>query len=175
VLVSLVVAVAAVVLVAAVAAVLLLRGDDSADSASGPLKTPLRFLPVLAETPGSCSGAGTPSSDHRTCYRTDPAGMTVTRVRSIEVMSPDHEHGSAYWGIDLTLEPSDARAFEQLSAKAAAAGPEQPGNRIAMVVGGVVVSAPTVAQAITGGRVQIVGAFDKPAAERLFHQLTGAG
>jgi preprotein translocase subunit SecD len=169
------VAAAALVLVGTVAAVLLLHGGGSADSASGPLKTPIRFLPVLSETPGSCRGAGTPSSDHRTCYRTDPAGMTVTRVRSIEVMSPDHEHGSAYWGIDLTLEPSDARAFEQLSAKAAAAGPEQPGNRIAMVVGGVVVSAPTVAQAITGGRVQIVGAFDKPAAERLFHQLTGTG
>ncbi|GAA4481352.1 hypothetical protein GCM10023191_000090 [Actinoallomurus oryzae] len=174
-LVSLIVAAAALVLVGTVAAVLLLHGGGSADSASGPLKTPIRFLPVLSETPGSCRGAGTPSSDHHTCYRTALSGMTVTRVKSISVMSPDAEHGMTSWGIDLSLEPSDGRAFEQLSATAAAAGPQRPGNKIAMVVGGAVVSAPMVTETITGGRVQITGPYDEQAAKRLFHQLIGEG
>jgi hypothetical protein len=173
-LVALVVAVATVVLAGAVAAAVLLGRDGSTDRASGRLKTPIRFQQVMAETPGSCPGTGTPSSDHQICYRLVPGGMTVTRVKAIGVMSPDAEHGLTSWGIDLGLEPVDARAFEQLSAKAAAAEPEQPGNKIAMVVNGAVISAPTVAQPIAGGRIQITGSFDQRAAKRLFHQLIGA-
>lgn len=174
-LVALIVVVVAVVLVGTVAAVLLLNRDGSAKSASGPLKTPIRFQQVMAETPGSCPGAGTPSSDRQTCYRIAPDGMTVTRVKTIEVMSPVRAHGPTSWGIGLSLEPADARAFAQLSAKAAAAGPQQPGNKIAIVVGGAVISAPTVAQAITGGRIQITGSYDEQGAKRLFHQLIGVG
>ncbi|GAB3958600.1 hypothetical protein GCM10029978_003860 [Actinoallomurus acanthiterrae] len=168
-----VVAVAAVVLLAGAAtAILLLTGNKEPTRASGALKTPIRFQQVTTESPGPCSGGGVPDADGRTCYRLGAAGaMTVSRVKVITVESPDAAHGRRSWALGLDLESADAQAFAALSGQAAAA--QQPGNEIAIVVGDKVVSAPMVAQAITGGSVEISGAFDERAAKSLFRRLTG--
>ncbi|MCO6009285.1 hypothetical protein NE236_30370 [Actinoallomurus purpureus] len=170
-----IVAVVVVLLLAGAAtAILLLTRNGDSTRASGPLKTPIRFQQVTAETPGPCSGGGTPDADGRTCYRlTADGGMTVTRVKEITVQPPDGAHGQTSWALRLNLETADAQAFAGLSARAAAVGPQQPGNKIAIVVGGEVVSAPTVAQTITGGSLEISGGFDQKAVKRLFRRLTG--
>ncbi|GAA4633011.1 hypothetical protein GCM10023196_068850 [Actinoallomurus vinaceus] len=171
-----VVAVAALVLlIGAGTAILLLTGNNNdATRASGALKTPIRFQQVTAESPAPCSGGGVPDADGRTCYRLSADGtMTVTRVKVIRVQPPDVAHGRTSWALQLDLEGADAQAFAALSAKAAAAGSQQPGNRIAIVVGDKVVSAPAVAQAITGGSIEISGSFDEQAAKSLFRRLTG--
>lgn len=165
-------AVAAAVLLLAAAAVLVVSlrtGDDPDDGASGRLKTPLLFQQVVAETPGACTGGGVPADDRSTCYRL-ATGMTVTSVRSIRAVPPGAGGG---WRVAVTLERADAQAFAALSGKAAAAGAGAPGNRIAMVVDGSVVSAPAVTEAIPSGKVEITGAFTREEARRLVRRLTG--
>ncbi|MEV0401915.1 hypothetical protein [Actinoallomurus sp. NPDC050550] len=166
-------AVAAVVLLAGAAtAIVLLTGNKESTRASGALKTPIRFRQVTAESPSPCSGGGVPDADGRTCYRlADERGMSVSRVKVIMVQAPDPAHGSTSWGLRLDLERADAQAFATLSSTAA--GSPQPGNKIAMVVGDKVVSAPMVMQAITGGSVEINGSFDEQSAKNLFRRLTG--
>lgn len=167
---ALVVVLAIVALVVAVAVavtlVLVLRSGDDGPAA---LRQPLRIEQVTEETPGLCADAsGVPSRDGRSCYRLVP-GMTVRQVIRIEARTSDS--GDPGWHILISMGPADAAAFGSLTGRVAAEQP--PRNRLALVVDGKVLSAPTVQQAITGGEVQISGAFTRQEAERLVGQMAG--
>ena len=84
------------------------------------------------------------------CFHLASTGMTVTRIASAQVI---REPGSDY-GLRVRLLPGDRHELEKLTAKVA----HQAGVRhlLAIVVRGVVYSAPGVAQADSGGTFQIV-------------------
>jgi hypothetical protein len=140
------------------------------DSASIRQAAPIRFQHVLAEAPGSCTSEGTPSADGSVCYQLGE-GMTVTQVRHIRVVGPDGNNTA--WRIAVDLSSSDARTFAELTQKASTETPGSPQQKVAIVVGGRVVSAPAVQSTIPGGKIEIQGSFTKQSAERLVHQITG--
>ncbi|GGO87820.1 hypothetical protein GCM10012280_27170 [Wenjunlia tyrosinilytica] len=170
------------------------RGDE-ADRLSGlGREGALDFRPVTAVVPASGSGASSPPAEVRrqldalTCPAApakappEPSGPLLAcaqdgqekfalgpvAVRGSEVrdasasISPD----SGGWQINVTFSAKGAKRFGDLTQKLAA---EQPtgGNRLAIVLDGVVMSAPSVMSRIPGGKVQISGGFTRDKAEEL--------
>ncbi|NUP43900.1 MAG: hypothetical protein HOY76_44460 [Streptomyces sp.] len=158
---------------------------------SGP---PVKFLPVEREEPGACpSGAANAYTDTPTgktggatgtggtasggateaapsCLYLDPdGGMTVRRTESAEA-TLDTQYANGFI-VTIDLADADAKRFGELTGKVAQEQP--PRNRIAMVRGDKLLSAPTVASAIPGGEVQITGSFDRDEAEQLARDLGG--
>jgi preprotein translocase subunit SecD len=148
----------------------LLGRSDSTASGTSRQAAPIRFQHVTAETPGSCTSGGTPSADGSACYQLGD-GMTVTQARNIRVVGPDSDNPA--WRIEIDLRSPDAQAFAELTRKTSTEAPGSPQRRVAIVVGGQVVSAPEVQSTIPGGQVQISGNYTKQSAEQLFHQMTG--
>ncbi|MDX3227512.1 SecDF P1 head subdomain-containing protein [Streptomyces sp. ME19-01-6] len=155
-------------------------GSAAGGVVSGP---PLRFLPVEREEPGPCpSGATDAYADTPTgqtggtgqagqsCLYVDPdAGMTVRRTQSAKA-SFDEQYSQGYV-VTIGLGSADAARFGQLTGKLAQR--QSPQNRLAMVRGAKLLSAPSVASAIPGGKVQISGSFTKEKAEQLARDLGG--
>ncbi|MGQ0625399.1 MAG: protein translocase subunit SecD [Sporichthyaceae bacterium] len=77
--------------------------------------------------------------------------------------------GIATWVINLDLDNEGQRAFAELTQSALALPP--PTNQVAIVLDGVVYSAPSVTEAITDGNAIISGAFDKDSSEDLANVL----
>ncbi|MGI8336307.1 SecDF P1 head subdomain-containing protein [Actinomadura scrupuli] len=165
---ALVAGAALVILVVAVGVLLVVLGRPDQATSGGPHSVAVRFLSVTGSTPGACTSGGTPSADGSECFRLGD-GMTITRVRDIRVVGPDATNPQ--WRIAMELMPSDAPAFAELTRKASTEAPESPRQRVAIVVGDKVVSAPAVQSAIPGGKIEIQGRFTKQAAERLVQQI----
>ncbi|MFI1850566.1 SecDF P1 head subdomain-containing protein [Streptomyces sp. NPDC020480] len=150
---------------------------------SGP---PLLLLPVTREDPGPCPSGATDAYTYtpteqtgatgqadqaaQFCLHVDPdAGMTVRRTKSVKA-SLDQQYSQGFV-VDIDLDSADAARFGELTGKVAQR--QSPQNRIAMVRGGKVLSAPSVLSAITGGEVRISGTFDRDEAEQLARDLGG--
>jgi preprotein translocase subunit SecD len=73
------------------------------------------------------------------------------------------------WVVDLEFNSEGATQFEEATRTLAAKG--EPQNRFAIVLDGVVISAPSVDQAIPGGRAQIEGNFNQQSATELANVL----
>jgi preprotein translocase subunit SecD len=73
------------------------------------------------------------------------------------------------WVVDLEFNSEGGTAFEEAT-RTLAAKPE-PQNRFAIVLDGVVISAPSVSSAIPGGRAQIEGNFNQQSATELANVL----
>jgi preprotein translocase subunit SecD len=100
--------------------------------------------------------------------------MTVGRVADIRAQGPDPSQGRTGHIVAVTFVPDDARTFTAMTAAAARAQP--PANRIAIVAEGRVLSAPAVAEPISGGTVQISGppaTFTRDYTEGLVRRITG--
>ncbi|MEV0666594.1 SecDF P1 head subdomain-containing protein [Actinomadura luteofluorescens] len=181
-----------IVLLAAVAAVLLavgglgaylvLRDDGGSSSAasSGPvdLRVPLTFRLVASVSAPPCTGGAVTVTGASECYTLGPDALVVRRLEQIKAVPPDPARGSPGWSVELTLTSADTPGFAALTRKAADAFAAQaPGGRMAMLVGGTLVSEPAqVMQAITGGQVEINGPADKftrASTEDLVHRMTG--
>jgi preprotein translocase subunit SecD len=154
----------------AVAGWLVFGRSESTAGGSARQAAPIRFQHVTAESQGSCASLGTPAADGSTCYQLEE-GLTVTQAHNLRVLGPDSKNPG--WRIAIELSSSDARAFAELTQQAATATPGSPQQKIAIVVGGRVVSAPAVQSAITGGKIEIQGNYTKKSAEQLLHQITG--
>lgn len=133
----------------------------------------ISFLPVVSEKPGPCpAGGGYPSADRVepvTCYQLDrAAGLTPTASRAVATRSQVTD----VWQIEVTLYGRDVPAFAALTA-AAADRNSAPGNELAVVVDGRVVSAPRVSTSITGGQLQVTGDFTQQSAADLAKRLNG--
>ncbi|MGI5415392.1 SecDF P1 head subdomain-containing protein [Actinomadura luteofluorescens] len=178
------VAVAAAVLLAVVGlgAYLVLSddGDDSAAASSGPvdLRVPLTFRLLASVSAPPCAGGAVTVSGASECYTLSADLLTVRRLEEVKAVPPDPARGSPGWSVALTLTSADAPGFAALTRKAADAFAAQaPGGRMAMLVGGTLVSEPAqVMQAITGGQVEINGPadrFTRAYTEDLVHRMTG--
>jgi preprotein translocase subunit SecD len=73
------------------------------------------------------------------------------------------------WVVDLEFNSEGAALFEEATRALAAKGPPQ--NRFAIVLDGVAISAPSVDEAIPGGRAQITGNFNQQTATELANVL----
>ena len=66
---------------------------------------------------------------------------------------------TAGWIVSLDFNGDGTKTFGEITAEMATQPPDSPGNRFAIVLDGVVVSAPGVNEAILGGQAQITGQF----------------
>ncbi|SNR63371.1 hypothetical protein [Actinomadura mexicana] len=179
------VAVVAVVVLAVggLGAYLALRadGDDSpAAASSGPvdLRVPLTFRLVAGVSAPPCAGGAVTVTGASECYTLGPDTLAVRRLEGIEAVPPDPARGSPGWSVALTLTSADTPAFAELTRRAADAfAAREPAGRMAMLVGGTLVSEPAqVMQAISGGRVEINGPadrFTRAYTENLVHRMIG--
>ncbi|MFG2086003.1 MULTISPECIES: SecDF P1 head subdomain-containing protein [unclassified Spirillospora] len=162
------------VLLAGTAVFLVIR-DVTGGGGGGPadLREPMTFQQVADTSPPPC-GSGTVPDTEGACLRLGPERMIVDRVERIEAVPPEPESGQARWAVQLDLTPADGAAFGRLTGKAAEQPEGSPGRRIAMIVGGKVVSAPSVSGGpITGGTVMISGQYTRADAEDLVARMTG--
>ncbi|WP_141576931.1 hypothetical protein [Actinomadura sp. WMMA1423] len=180
----LVAAAAAVLLAAAgLGAYLVLRDDGDGSSAAaspGPvdLRVPLTFRLLAGASAPPCAGGSLTVPGASECYTLGPDALTVRRLDEVRAAPPDPARGRTGWSVELSLTSADAPGFAALTRKAADAYAAQaPGGRMAMLVGGTLVSEPAqVTQAITGGDVAINGPperFTRAYTEALVHRLTG--
>lgn len=140
---------------------------------------PLRFLPVEATAQGACPGRTGLGADQDayvtyrdaktdTCYVVTPAsGMTARPAWA----KASYETSGAGWVVTVGLTGRDRARFARLTGTLAAQQP--PRNQLAMVRDGTLLSAPSVAQALTGGTVQISGSFTADSARKLARDIRG--
>lgn len=136
------------------------RPAPTAGTTSGPrpLGVPIELRPVLSEdtTTGPCAS---PSADRLDapggsgCLTLGPARMTIRALASLGIGPATTSQGvldPTQETIDLTLTDADARDFATLTAG-------MLGQRLAVVVDGAVLTAPTIAGVIESGQLQIPG------------------
>ncbi|MFD7501667.1 hypothetical protein [Streptomyces sp. NPDC059850] len=140
---------------------------------------PLRFLPVASSVQGPCPGrtalgaspgayATYRDATTDTCYVVTPdSGMTARPAWA----KASYETSGAGWVVTVGLTARDRARFAQLTGTLAARQP--PRNQLAMVREGTLLSAPSVAQALTGGTVQISGSFTGDSARQLARDIRG--
>ena len=137
--------------------------DPAAKSYSGTLAVPLRIVPVTGVTEGGCSGGGTPGRTVEDgCFTLGTGGMTVVVAERVNTALRNDE-----WLVDVRFSSDDTVAFRALTA-------QNVGKRLALVVEGSVLTAPSVAEPITDGRLQITGGFTQQDVDVIFGELTGA-
>lgn len=134
------------------------------------LREPLTFQQVAETSKPPCAAGTVPDDAGATCYKLGPERLTAEEVEDIRAQPSPAGSG---WMIELRLTTPDGVEFGKLTGKAAAQPHNAPGRRVAMIVGGKVISAPTVTQPILGGTVQISGTFSRSEAERLVQRMTG--
>ncbi|UCM89633.1 SecDF P1 head subdomain-containing protein [Streptomyces marincola] len=142
-----------------------------AAGAAGPLAHPLRFVPVQAQMRGACgaaSGETVRSPETGDCLTlAADAGFEVERLRTAEARL-DADGG---WLVSIAFLPEDAVGFGELTARTAVRRP--PGNQLAVVLDGRLLTSPAVTGRIDGGAVDIRGAFSRAEAHDLAEQLRG--
>ncbi|MGI5202628.1 hypothetical protein ACQEU6_13790 [Spirillospora sp. CA-108201] len=155
-------------------------GGSSAAASSGPvdLRVPLTFRLVASASAPPCAGGAVTVPGGSECYTLGPDALAVRRLEEVRAVAPDPARGSPGWSVALTLTPADAPGFAALTRKGADAfAARSPGGRMAMLVGGTLVSEPAqVMQVITGGQVEINGpaaTFTRAYAEGIVRRLTG--
>jgi hypothetical protein len=98
-------------------------------------------------------------------YALGPAEI-VGGVVDAEASVPE---GQTDWVVSLQLDTEASDAFTRIGGRLV-----KTGGQVAIVLDGVVVSAPTMAGVITNGQVQIAGGFTAEEAQVLADQLEGA-
>lgn len=154
--------------------------DDSPVVGPVSLVVPIELRPVLEQTGSSGSPAPTTSGTALPSASAVPSGtvlpdpsgeqltladpvMTIERLDRAEVMM---DKDTAAWALVLSLTDEDAAAFADWTA-------DHIGERLAMVIDGAVVIAPTIQDAITGGVVHITGDYTQNDVRDLLDKITG--
>ncbi|WP_371673957.1 hypothetical protein OG985_43540 [Streptomyces sp. NBC_00289] len=121
----------------------------------------ISILPVTSSTESGCThGSGgytvLASASHPAfCIHADRArGMTDVRVTSAKAAKSAID---GTWQVEVTLSSADRGRFAALTGSIAAA--PSPRNGFAIVIDGKLWGNPSVTSSITGGRLEIVGAF----------------
>jgi preprotein translocase subunit SecD len=150
-------------LVVAGAAVLLISSRPPADPK---VKGTLQLRKVVTRSDGVCpEKTATTSPDMVASAKSDACyvlgdGMTITRVKSVEMRTD----GTSGWAVDIGLRPEDKGRLGALTGQIA--GEQPPRDELAMVSNGRVISAPSVQEPITSGKLSIFGNFTRADAER---------
>lgn len=136
---------------------------------SGQLAEALSFRPVATQTPGGCPpGAGPagteylPARDRASCYALEPAALVLTRLAAVKVATGDG--GKVV--LDLSFLPADQARVTELTSRVV-------GRQLALVAGGAVIVAPTIASPI-GADAEIDGGYTAAQAEALRRELVGS-
>lgn len=98
-------------------------------------------------------------------YRLGPSKATGTIVRTATAEPPTGLTGD--WGVGVDLTSGGNKLFNDLAALCFAGGPECPTKQVAIVLDGVVRSAPAVQAASFTGKVSITGQFTEREAKDL--------
>ncbi|MBK6013478.1 hypothetical protein [Streptomyces sp. MBT53] len=121
----------------------------------------ISILPVTSSTETACThGSGgytvAASAAHPAfCVKADRTkGMTGVRVASAKAGRSTLD---GTWQVEVTLSPADRTRFAALTGSIASAPP--PRNEFAIVIDGKLWGNPSVNSSLTGGRLEIVGAF----------------
>ncbi|WP_188187843.1 SecDF P1 head subdomain-containing protein [Nonomuraea sp. SYSU D8015] len=150
--------------VAAVAVVAVKTGERE-EPVTDPV--PFSLQPVLEESSPPCASGTLTATDGTACYRL-AEGLTVRRVGDAQA---GIRTGDTEWTVQVRLEKADADAFHRLTAGLHQQPP--PRNRLAIVVEGKVLTAPTLTQPIPGDELEITGNFTQEAATDLARRLQG--
>ncbi|MCX5008431.1 hypothetical protein OHB05_38325 [Streptomyces sp. NBC_00638] len=121
----------------------------------------MSILPVTSSTERACTHGSDGYTMHASaaqpafCIRGDRArGMTDVRVASAKAVKSTID---GTWNVEVTLNSADRTRFAALTGSIAAA--PLPRNEFAIVIDGKLWGTPAVTSSITGGRLEIVGAF----------------
>lgn len=134
------------------------------------LPRPLTFARVTSARPGRCPATATDR------YETQPPGRECLqlgggfRVRHLDEIAVQPPSGSTRYALRISLDERGTRGLAELTRTAARDG---SADRIALVSGRQVISAPTVNGPITASTIVVTGDFDRAAARRLYTQITG--
>lgn len=121
---------------------------------------------------------GTQFSDDEPAIACDRNGVEKFLLAPVAVPGSDVDSASANlaqntagWVVSLDFNGDGTKSFGQITAEMATQPPDSPGNRFAIVLDGLVVSAPGVNEAIPGGQAQITGQFTQDEAADLANVL----
>ena len=89
----------------------------------------------------------------------------------VDSASANLAQNTAGWIVSLDFNGDGTKAFGEITAEMATQPADSPGNRFAIVLDGLVVSAPGVNEAIPGGQAQITGQFTQEEAADLANVL----
>ncbi|SFI92771.1 preprotein translocase subunit SecD [Streptosporangium canum] len=106
------------------------------------------------------------SQDAGTKYVLDKAAVTGT---SIDTATAGVDQTTGEWLVQLSFKGDGPTQWSKVTTTAFNSQP--PRNQVAMVLDGVVISAPVIQEPITGGRAQISGSFTQVTADELASQL----
>ena len=143
--------------------------SSSGNRPPGPL--PRDFSPLIALSRVNCSlppVSSSPSAPIVACdeagarYVLGAVGIDNTNVESAEGLMPP---GATTWVVSVTLDEKGQVALEDMTG--AVVGAPAPKDRLAMVLDGEVVQAPTVNEQIFGGQLDISGDFSARTAMQL--------
>lgn len=166
------------VLVIVATVVLLVMRSDGDSSAAEPARarpsdpTAVEFRRVLTAKAGTCptpTPSGTACDGEGNVYTLGKVELDGSNVS--EVKTGQQPSTGQNWYVNLHLDPDGTKLFGALTADLAQQEP--PANRLAIVVRGEVVAAPTVQSEISGGQVQIAGAYTRETAEALAQKIIG--
>ncbi|MCK2216710.1 protein translocase subunit SecD [Actinomadura sp. ATCC 31491] len=87
----------------------------------------------------------------------------------IDTASAGVRQGTTEWVVQLDFKSKGAGAWADLTQKAYSS--QEPRNKVAVVLDGVVITAPNIISPIPGGRAEITGGFDQASATTLADQL----
>ncbi|MER5626832.1 protein translocase subunit SecD [Streptosporangium sp. NPDC002544] len=106
------------------------------------------------------------STDGSTKFILDKAAVTGT---SIDSASSGVDQTTGEWLVQLSFKGQGPDQWSKITTTAF--NSQAPRNQIAMVLDGMVISAPVIQEPITGGRAQISGNFTQVSADELANQL----
>ncbi|MFE3451063.1 protein translocase subunit SecD [Nonomuraea sp. NPDC059194] len=114
-----------------------------------------------------------PSKPYVTCDQDGTAKYILDKARvvgtDIDTASAGVQQTTGQWVVQLNFKASGATAWSQLTTEAYQA--QAPRNMVAVVLDGVVITAPNINEPIPGGRAEISGSFTQDTATQLADQL----
>lgn len=138
--------------------------DDSPAVGAVSLVVPIEMRPVVEQgTSTSAAPAGDELPDPDGALLTLAAPMMVVEELDGAEVTTDE---TARWVLNLDLTDSDAKTFGDWTA-------DHVNERLAMVIDGEIIIAPTIQGAITGGDVQISGDYTQTEIRDLLDKITG--
>lgn len=143
----------------AIAVILLATGCTGNDSP----KASFELRPVTEVGQAPCAQGTTPSTDGTECYR---LSQGMSRIRPDKVQAGET---NGTWVVQVTLNKADATTFAELTTRLNQQA--EPLNRLAVVIDGKVLTAPTIASPIPGGTLEISGEFTQKTATELAERL----
>lgn len=146
--------------------------EPSPSPTSAGLAEPLAFHQVTELRPAPCASAGADRTypdpgDPQSCLLLGPSRLTVDRLE--QVTAETDQSGNLV--ILIVLPAGAASSLADVTGELA--GETDPKNRLAMIVGQELISAPMVQQAIEGGKLQLAGNFTREQVDDLVRRLGG--